>query len=293
MALNRIDVGPDFAERFATGLSTGLAQLTKQKLGQLIGQPDLGQQGFGVGHQPNRIGGKFAGLGGSNAPLNFNQQLALAKFQQGQQSQQQRTAKSETKDFRESLSEAAKAAKENLVNIERMEQLINTGKLSGPLKTKLLEKIGLEGSEYFNSKESQEFKKLSTDFLRNAKAIFGARVTQGEINRYLQTVPTLNISDEGKRAVIRNMRRYNEAAILRNDAKNAVISANNGTPPHDLESRIEQLVSPQLDQLKREIFGESTEFEELPDPSRYQGRKIRSDTGEVFQSDGSQWQRMS
>jgi hypothetical protein len=193
----------------------------------------------------------------------------------------------------------AKAASQNLENLARMEQLIDTGKLHGPVLNKLMSKAGLEG---WRNPESVEFEKLSTDFLRNAKAIFGARVTQGEIMRFLQTVPTLMVSDEGKRAVMKNMRRYNEAALIKRRAMEDIISAHGGVPPIDLEAQIEEVAGPQLDELKVGIFEGSpsqgepqqqaqSRFDQLPDPSQFSGRRIRDEKGRILISDGTKWRK--
>lgn len=285
---NRIvSQGPGFEDRFADILSTGLANLIGDKLSNVTGVPRA-QQEFGG----------FGGNGGfgMESPKNFKDQLALANFQQRQNSLRQSALEKhresrlkETKEQRKSYEAAANAAKENLVNIDVMEKLIKDGNVAGPLRNKLMKSLHLEG---YRSDDTQLFEKLSTDFLRNAKAIFGPRLTQGEVNRYLQTVPTLAQSDGAKLKVMRFMRRFNQAAILRNEAKNEIIRANGGIPPYNLEEQIEEFIGPELDSLKQELidsFGGGT-FNELPNPAQNRGRKIQDDeTGEILISDGTRW----
>ncbi len=153
-----------------------------------------------------------------------------------------------------------KAANDSERALNRMEQLIKTGKLAGPLKSSFLKTLshgifgfGIDLHGLLTNPESQEFNKLSQSFVKNAKNIFGSRITDNDLNSFMQTVPTLLQSDEGKRRIIRNMRIENKAAKLRKDAMDHVIKQNRGLRPRDLEQRIDALIGPQLDELSADF----------------------------------------
>ena len=97
--------------------------------------------------------------------------------------------------------------------------------------------------------DAQEFDKLSSDFLKNVKDIFGARITDNEIRQFLKTVPTLSQDQEGRRRIINNLRIFNEGSKLRKDIMDKLIAQNNGKRPADLESRVEAEAEQQLNSL--------------------------------------------
>lgn len=99
------------------------------------------------------------------------------------------------------------------------------------------------------SADAQEFDKLSKEFLKNAKNIFGARLTDNDVNTFMKMVPTLSQSKNGKLAVINNMELYNQGIHIRADAAKQVLKENGGKLPFDFETRVDELAGPKLDQL--------------------------------------------
>lgn len=157
----------------------------------------------------------------------------------------------------------AKEAQMNDMRLNRMEQLNKTGKMTHPVWASLLGtlKHGIWGAGidlgFLQSADSQEFNKLSKDFLRNAKSIFGARVTEGEIRMFLETIPTLSQTKEGRKRVIRNMKMMNESAKLRKNAMTEVIEANRGERPKNMELLIEKKIGKKLESISKAFeFGE-------------------------------------
>ncbi len=162
------------------------------------------------------------------------------------------------------INKTAKAGKDSNIRLGRMEQLINKGNLSNTAfynGIKALGKLpGIGGyiesiAESFLSPDTQEFEKLSTDFIKDAKQFFGNRITQQEVMMFLKTVPNLSQTNAGKKRVIRNMRIFNEAAQVRKDIMDKLIQQNGGKRPANLEALIEQEASPQLDTLASEFKG--------------------------------------
>lgn len=160
------------------------------------------------------------------------------------------------------INKSAKAAKDSNIRLGRMEELINRGNLSDTAYyngIKALSKVPVFGGfaesilETFQSPDTQEFEKLSTDFIKDAKQFFGNRITEQEVTMFLKTVPNLSQTNAGKRRVIRNMRIFNEASEVRKNAMDRVIKANGGKRPANLESLIEEEASRNLDALAAEF----------------------------------------
>jgi len=173
--------------------------------------------------------------------------------------QQEKIDKSTEKFFSE-VKRKSQGAGEGDMRLDKMEELIKTGQLPGPGLASFVETVskgiqgyGIELGGVLLSPEGQEFRKLSKDFLRNVKDFFGPRVTQNEVMQFLQTIPTLVISDEGKLRVSHNMRIFNKMAHLKNDVMSQIIEENNGYRPHNLEQLVEKRAKSQVDALAKEF----------------------------------------
>lgn len=210
--------------------------------------------------------------------------LKIAAMQQAQTLQkeklsakEQELVNKETKPIYDEISKGAKAAQNNNKRLDRMEVLIKEGKLDNAAYVGILENLGgifsaigsitglilggpvgagaggLVGAglggvgKALLSPQSQEFNKLSNDFLRDAKDTFGSRLTNYDVQTFLATVPTLSQTDEGKQRVITNLRSFNEAAMIRKKAMDQIIRENGGRRPVNLDTLVEERVSPQLD----------------------------------------------
>ena len=160
--------------------------------------------------------------------------------------------------FKETL-KSYKGAKETERRIGRMENLVREGKLDSPIFSSTMDTIskGIFGFginlDALRSPDSQEFKKLSIEFLKNAKNLFGPRVTQSEISMFMQMVPTLQQSDKGKLRVINNMKAYNEAEKVKKLALDQIILENNGRRPRNLEMLVNDRTEKQLDELSQQF----------------------------------------
>lgn len=197
------------------------------------------------------------------AGIKPQQALQLAQIKQAQtnltrkeQLQEQRESDKETLPFYKTTLKEAQAARNNDKRLNRMEELIKTGKLSSTGFESLLKTLshgifglGIDLSGLRNP-ESQEFEKLSNDFIKDAKEIFGGgRLTDADLAAFLKTIPTLSLSNEGKLRVMENMRRFNEASKLKEKALRQVIKENNGRRPRNIEILVDEKIAPQLDAL--------------------------------------------
>lgn len=159
----------------------------------------------------------------------------------------------------------AHAAKDSDMRLSRMKELIKTGNLSNPQFASALKtlKKGVWGAGIdltsLLSKESQEFDKLTQDFTKNVKDIFGSNVTNMDLETFLSTIPNLSQSNEGKWAVINNLELLNKGADLRNKASRALVKQYGNRLPIDFESQVDELIKPQMDaiaeQFKKGISG--------------------------------------
>ncbi len=168
-------------------------------------------------------------------------------------------AKKESIKYLKELNKDVKDTRENNMRLDKMEALIETGRLSPPAFSAALSTLakGLFGVgidlKSALTPETQEFDKLSTDFLRGAKNIFGSRVTQGEIDLFLNTIPNIKQSNEAKMAVIDNMRIFNDGKLALEKTAKEIIKENNGIVPVDLETLVEERAAPRLDALAQKF----------------------------------------
>jgi hypothetical protein len=105
------------------------------------------------------------------------------------------------------------------------------------------------------SPDTEEFEKLSANFISGVKNVFGGRISNFELQKYLESVPQLTNTDTGKKAIIRNIQLVNKAAHVRADAMKKVIKENDGIRPIDLALRVEEIAEPELDRLAKEFIG--------------------------------------
>jgi hypothetical protein len=153
------------------------------------------------------------------------------------------------------------AADETDLQLQKMLQNVNSGKLIGPIRAAPLEfaatgipRLGIRLDLFgLTSTETQEFKKIQADMLRNIKDFFGARITDNEIKLFMQRVPSLLQSDEGKRVVIRDLGLLNQANRVRVQALNEILEENDGYTPNNIDQLIEKRASPALDKIAEEF----------------------------------------
>lgn len=189
----------------------------------------------------------------------------------------------------------AQAAEENIERLDRIATLDKKGELQDPLLYSTLNRLGLDIPALRNA-DTQEVEKLSADFLKGARAIFGARVTNYEMVQFLKTIPNLMQTPEGRARVIRNLRLMNQAAILRRDAMQQIIEEKDGDFPLTLRMDVEKRIHPELKKIA-EQFKMGAMPGGLPEnfsPTRsnaaeYVGMVITNDSGQSLKSNGTEW----
>ena len=101
------------------------------------------------------------------------------------------------------------------------------------------------------SPDTEEFEKLSNQFIRGAKAVFGSRITDSDLKAYMAQIPTLANTDAGKLAIIHDMKIANEAEEVRERYMKQIIKENKGLRPADLRIQVEERAKPELDRLAK------------------------------------------
>jgi hypothetical protein len=254
---------------FASGLGQALSHLATSKVNEIKRQREAqGLQALGYGEE------QAQGISQLNPELqktllhnNVIERTAQAKLDQ--------ISSKESMAYVNDISKQYKAAEESNKRLNRMEHLIKKGNL--PNSTwyrffKSASEVGSHGSDVLGlgkivgilanpiggaglsaqrakSSDVEEFEKLSADFIKNAKDFFPGRVTNTELESFLQTIPTLAQSDQGKLAIIENIKSFNKAAEVRDKALKAIIKANGGKRPANLSALVDELVGPELDKL--------------------------------------------
>jgi len=182
------------------------------------------------------------------------QELAESKFDFDKKSK----IKQQTQKFFDKTIEEGKAAREFNMRLGRMENL-NNKKLDSAGKAAIIDTVkhglwgvGIDLTSLLNP-DSQEFKKLTNDFLKNAKTFFGSRVTQGEIGLFLETVPSLLQSREGRNRVIQNMKLLNKGALLYKKEMMRVIEENDGKRPIDLQFQVEKNLEKKMNKISEKF----------------------------------------
>ena len=193
------------------------------------------------------------------------------------------TAEQETLPFYHNVLKDEQASRNSDVRLDKMINLINKGSLPssafynlfkgmaesdtgkhipliGPLVSLLVNPLvrtagGALGAVQrgVTARDTEEFEKLSADFVKNAKDYFPGRVTNTELEAFLKTIPTLSNTDNGKKSIIRNMKIMNKAANIRAKSMKDIIKENRGRRPENLEILVEERSRPELDRIGDEF----------------------------------------
>lgn len=210
------------------------------------------------------------------------------------------TSHKETKEYIDQVIDRAKSSKESTLILNRMEELNNTGKVMGSTTANLLsiiggEKVGEKAQKLFSNKETQEFVKLSKQFIRGAKAMFGARPTQFDIQALLDTVPNLAQSEEGRREIIRDCKALNGLVDLEQKTMSDIIAKNGGVAPLNLKRRTFEEMAPAVAEIDKQFAkGGASEnvvgktLQGMPDPKDKNIEEITVD-GKPYVSNGKNW----
>lgn len=142
--------------------------------------------------------------------------------------------------------------------------------------------------------EAQEAIKLIIDSTSNIKDTYGARVTNFDLQTYLKKLPSLLNTPEGKMRVLRDLQIMNRLNAMHAKGIQEIFNESGGTDKisfSEAQKRYKKKFRGQENELISQfITPEKAKFNEMPEPSKYLGRKIKNpETGEIFISDGNEW----
>lgn len=110
---------------------------------------------------------------------------------------------------------------------------------------------------FIEGKEAQEFTKLGLEFMSRMKDIFGGKVSDREVQTFLSSIPNLSQTDEGKKAIIRNMKLTLDAWKYKKKVMDNVIKEHGGYVPRNIEEIVEAKSEPYMtDIAKRFVEGD-------------------------------------
>lgn len=164
-----------------------------------------------------------------------------------------------TKDVMSGFVKENREASDGLHRIERLRELEKEG-LAGPGEVKLKE--GLGDIPYFGKfmgglqtldPASQEFKSLQKDFMRDLKSIFGGRISNIELEQFMQSIPTLMNTPEGRERIYKNLEYAYKAKKLRFEEARKIKKENNNRVPLDIEEQVEDRMEKKLNKLAKQI----------------------------------------
>ena len=100
---------------------------------------------------------------------------------------------------------------------------------------------------------SQEFNKLSQEFLREIKNVFGGKITDLEVKSFMKMVPTLANTRQGRLRIYRNLDYMYQAKKLPLKIAREIKKENGGKVPYDIEDQVSERVEKKLQQLAKKM----------------------------------------
>ncbi len=159
-------------------------------------------------------------------------------------------------------SESLNALENEGMSIDLLDELTDSGKVGEGLhKLNINPKTGDLIIPQVGTPEEQLFVKTVNDFTVKAKDSFGARVTNFELDRFMQRLPTLANSAEGRKLILRQMKIINQINKLEKQAIQEVFDQYGvrNIDYVDAENMARRKISDQKDTLRKQY----TDLEQL------------------------------
>lgn len=168
-----------------------------------------------------------------------NERLKLEDKKLARMDENERKAFESTKGERSEAYLAENMARNNMEDLKRLQELEDEGLISNAYD-QILKGAGIDNIPALLNPASEEFKKIRQTFLRDAKNYFGGKVSNFEVEQFLNTIPDLSQTPEGRKRVIANLKRFNRLAIKRGETMRSIIKENNGVPPRDFLEQVQE-----------------------------------------------------
>lgn len=223
------------------------------------------------------------------------------KFQREQNSiketnTQQRHIDKTNQKWNDRIDDQAEAAFGQNGIIDAMKQLDDNNELDNPKFLAFLDRVGLN-YDFLKKPGSQEFQKMRNEFLTGLKTMFGARITDRDLNIFLQGIPDLMQSKEGRSRLYKNLKLMNDSKEVYRNTRDKIVEANGGKQPSNIRSLTSQFSKQELDgiydKLRSGFSKHSTGsgFAKLPKPYDFPVNKRIEDssTGKIYRNTGKKW----
>ncbi len=302
---------PTFGSRLAEALGqvgTDIAGAVEQRsarraLDKMFNPPQ--QQDQGTNQQPNQTGhppvspiqaaevaklaerayGKEGGKAAVNAWLE-NQKLGAKEAATIRAEKRAAATKEEEKidKVQSDIVSGFDSAQVSEANLNRMEALKDSPDIISPLGAYLTNMLGLPVS-LTSSADTEEFQKLAAQRGLNVASAYGfGRILQTEFNNFLQTIPSLLNSREGKTRIINTLRYFDNLAISRYENYRKLLSERKtGERARDLEGKLTEAMKPQYEKFG-EVLKYGDEIVEMKDPEGKAGKVRKSQIEEALQN---------
>lgn len=210
----------------------------------------------------------------------------------------------ETLKYFTEIQDKALAAKTTGPTLNEFEQLIKSGNLPGAGSSsiyELLKNIKIKAPRILTP-AGQRFEQVAATNVAGVKGLFGGRVTNFDLQKYLEKFPTLLQDDNVKIAAVNAIRSENEEALVREQALNDIIRENGGVRPRNIREMVEQRVAPQIEKLNAQRVESVNELlnstqgqilKDLPSASTVPGMEVRRKDGTLLRSDGKKWNKVT
>lgn len=120
--------------------------------------------------------------------------------------------------------------------IDQLENLNKSGKLPKGIGRLNVKSDGTLRLPFLANPETELFVKTLNEFTTKAKDSFGARVTNFELNRFLQRLPSLMNSEEGRQLIINQMKYINQLDQLKESSLVKAFEKSGGSRKIDLDT---------------------------------------------------------
>ena len=210
---------------------------------------------------------------------------------------QQKFGMEEYKTYKPVLEKIAEDKKANEIAMNTYEKMLNLSEkdeINSPEWITGLKMLGLDNIPALLKPGSEEYNSQVVNFFGNIRKYFGARPTEWEVKAYLNKIPTLMNTKEGRRRMVHDLKKIIQAGDIVNDEKISIIKENSGKPPLDLDLLAQERTKGKVDRLWQEfqkgVGGRKFESILDADPKKFVG-KGGTDvaTGKHYISNGTEW----
>ena len=130
---------------------------------------------------------------------------------------------------------------DDLALADEMMDLNASGEIDSPGYVAFLKNIGLDMGTLMSPGTTQ-FKSLGLGFMGGAKEIYGGKISNIEMQLFLESIPSLSQSPEGRKRILAGIKNLSRARRLPFTEARRILKENNGKIPRDFSMQITEAV---------------------------------------------------